>query len=146
MKRFVLDFLRRGFFSCGIGPLVLAVIYLILQHHNAIEKLTVNQVCTGIFSLAALSFMAGGINAIYQIERLPLMAAVSVHGAVLYLSYLATYLLNDWLERGIVPLLVFTGIFLVGYVTIWIVIYSVVKRNTGKLNESLKKKQSREEP
>ena len=146
MKRFVLDFLRRGLLSCGIGPLVLAFFYLILQHYNAIEFLTVNQVATGIFSLAALAFVAGGINTIYQIERLPLMAAVSVHGAVLYLGYLATYLLNDWLERGTVPILVFTAIFLVGYVTIWIVIYSVMKRNTGKLNESLKKKQSREEP
>ena len=141
MKKFILDFLRRGLVACGLGPIVLAVLYLILQQSAAIETLTVNQVCIGIFSLTALAFIAGGMNAVYQIERLPLMVAVLIHGVILYVSYLGTYLLNDWLEWGMTPILVFTGIFVVGYFTIWVVIYSIIKRNTEKLNESLKKRQ-----
>lgn len=141
MKKFILDFLRRGLVACGLGPIVLAVLYLILQQSAAIETLTVNQVCIGIFSLTALAFIAGGMNAVYQIERLPLMVAVLIHGVVLYISYLGTYLLNDWLKWGMTPILVFTGIFIVGYFTIWVVIYSIIKRNTEKLNESLKKRQ-----
>ena len=106
-----------------------------------IESLTVNEVCLGIFSLSALAFIAGGMNAIYQIEQLPLMVAILIHGAVLYLSYLATYLLNGWLERSVTPILVFSGIFALGYLVVWAVIYSIIKRNTKQLNELLKQKQ-----
>ena len=141
MKKNVLEFFRRGFVACGFGPIVLAVFYLILQHQAAIETLTVNQVCLGIFSLSALAFIAGGMNVVYQIERLPLMVAILLHGSVLYISYLVTYLLNDWLEWGAVPLLVFSGIFVLGYLVIWAIIYSIIKRNTKKLNEGLKQKQ-----
>lgn len=141
MKRFILDFVRRGLIACGIGPIVLAIVYLVLQQSANLQTLTVNQVCIGIFSLTALAFIAGGMNAIYQIERLPLMAAVTVHGVVLYVGYLVTYLLNDWLDLGVIPVIVFSVIFVVGYVVIWAIIYSVIKRNTDRINEILKKQQ-----
>lgn len=139
MKKIILDFIRRGLTVCGFGPLVLAILYLILKHTEAIETLTVDQVCLGIFSLSALAFIAGGLNILYQIERLPLMVAILIHGSVLYASYLVTYLLNDWLDLGIIPILVFSGIFIFGYLAIWIVIYSIIKRNTEKINALLTK-------
>ena len=74
------------------------------------------------------------------------MVAILIHGGVLYLSYLATYLANGWLERGATPILVFTGIFLLGYLAIWAIIYSVTKKRTAKINEMLKKKQERGHP
>ena len=141
MKKFILDFLRRGLIACGLGPIVLAFLYLIVQQSAAVETLTVNEVCIGIFSLTALAFIAGGMNAVYRIERLPLMVAILIHGGVLYISYLVTYLLNDWLEWGVAPILVFTGIFVVGYLIIWAVIYSIIKKKTARLNDILKKKQ-----
>ena len=113
MRKFVLEFLRRGFVACGMGPIILAILYLILQQTAAIDTLTVNQVCIGIFSITALAFIAGGMNAIYQIERLPLMVAILIHGGVLYVSYLGTYLLNDWLDWGVMPIIVFSAIFVV---------------------------------
>ena len=141
MKKFVLEFLRRGVIASGIGPIVLAIVYLILKQSAAIDTLTVNQVCVGIFPLSALAFIAGGMNAIYQVERLPLMTAILIHGGVLYIGYLGTYLLNDWLDFGVMPVIVFTAIFVVGYIVIWAIIYSIIRRNTAKLNEMLKKKQ-----
>ena len=141
MKKHVSEFFRRGFAACGIGPIVLAILYLILQQQGAVQALTVNQVCTGIFSLTALAFIAGGMNAIYQIEQLPLMVAILIHGCVLYISYLATYLLNDWLEWGILPILIFTGIFVFGYLAIWAIIYSIIKKRTETLNKRLRDSQ-----
>ena len=91
--------------------------------------------------MSALAFTAGGMNVIYQIEQLPLMVAILIHGGVLYVSYLTTYLFNDWLDWGTAPVLIFTGIFIVGYLLIWAVIYSMIKRNTVKLNNLLKQKQ-----
>ena len=141
MKKFVLEFVRRGFIATGLGPIVLAIVYLILKQSAAIDTLTVNQVCIGIFSLSALAFIAGGMNAIYQVERMPLMTAILIHGSVLYIGYLGTYLLNNWLDFGIIPIIVFTAIFVVGYIVIWAIIYSIIKRDTAKLNEMLKQKQ-----
>ena len=136
MKKHILGFLRRGLTACGFGPVILAILYRILQRQGVLVALTIDQVCLGI--LSALAFIAGGMNVVYQMERLPLMLAILIHGTVLYISYLITYLLNDWLERGMIPVLVFTGIFVVGYLAIWIIIFSVVRRRTAKLNEILK--------
>ena len=144
MKKNILDFFRRGFVACGFGPVVLAVLYLILQHKAEIEVLTVNQVCLGIFSLSALAFIAVGMNVIYQIERLPLMVAILIHGGVLYISYLVTYLLNNWLEWGTIPILVFSGIFILGYLMIWAIIYCIIRKRTERLNEILKQKKQSE--
>lgn len=140
MKKFMLEFLRRGAIASGIGPIVLAIIYMILHQVAEVETLTVNQVCIGIFSLTALAFIAGGMNALYQIDHLPLMPAILIHGSGLYLSYLGTYLLNDWLDFGIIPIIVFSAIFVVGYIVIWAIIYSIIKRNTEKLNRMLNQK------
>ena len=145
MKKNLLEFVRRGLVACGFGPLVLAVCFLIIQQQGLVETLSVSEVCLGIFSLSALAFIAGGMNVIYQVEQLPLMVAILIHGSVLYVSYLGTYLLNDWLEWGTTPILVFSGIFVAGYLVIWAIIYAVTKRNTEKINQMLKHKQQRAE-
>ena len=141
MKKTVLEFLRRGLAACGFGPFVLVVLYLILKRSVGLETLTVDQVCVGIVSLSVLAFAAGGMNAVYQIEQLPLAVAILIHGGVLYISYLGTYLVNGWLEWGITPVLVFTGIFVLGYLMIWAVIYFVTRRNTNRVNAVLREKQ-----
>lgn len=141
MKKHILEFVRRGLAAWGFGPLVLAVLFLVLKQQGLVETLTVEQVSMGIFSLSALAFIAGGMNFIYQIEQLPLMVAILIHGSVLYVSYLVTYLLNGWLEWGGVPIGVFSAIFVLGYLAIWAVIYAIIRRNTAKINKILKKKQ-----
>lgn len=141
MRKIILEFVRRGLAVCGFGPLVLAMLYLFLEKQGVIETLTAEQVSLGIVSLTALAFVAGGMNVVYQIERLPLMAAIFLHGGVLYASYLLTYLVNGWLEQGVTPILAFSGIFGLGYLVIWMVIYAVTKRRTARINEMLKQNQ-----
>ena len=145
MKKTLSAFFLRGLVASGVGPVILAVVYLILRRVAAVETLTVEQVCVGIFSLSVLAFLAGGMNVIYQIERLPLMVAILIHGGVLYVSYLLTYLVNGWLAWGAGPILVFSAVFVLGYLAIWAVIYSVTKRRTNQLNAILEEKQRRPE-
>ena len=140
MKQYIMEFLRRGLAAMGFGPLVLAVLYLLLP----VQTLTAWEVSLGILSLSALAFLAGGLNVLYQIERLPLMAAIGIHGGVLYAGYLATYLLNGWLDWGRLPVLVFTAIFAVGYLAIWAVIYAIILRRTAQVNALLRQKQQME--
>ncbi|MBQ1938361.1 MAG: DUF3021 family protein, partial [Bacteroidales bacterium] len=48
---------------------------------------------------------------------------------------------NDWLDFGALPIIVFSAVFVVGYIVIWAIIYSIIKSNAAKLNKMLKQKQ-----
>lgn len=145
MKNTVGEFIRRGLTACGFGPLILVAVYLVLQDQCDLQMVTVKEVCVGIVSLSVLAFIAGGMNILYQIERLPLTLAILIHGSVLYVSYLMTYLVNGWLERGMTPMLVFTGIFVLGYIAVWTIIFRTNKRRTSRLNAILQTKQGTQE-
>ena len=140
MKKLASEFFLRGLIAGGFGPIVLAVVYLILNLAVGVETLSVGQLCVGILSLYALAFVVGGLNVVYRIERLPLTFAILIHGGVLYVCYLITYLLNGWIENGVMPIIVFSLIFIIGFVSIWAVIFLVTKANTKKVNEALKQK------
>ena len=138
MKKFCLEFLKRGLLAAWGGPFILAIIYGILGANGTLTALTPSEVCKGILSITLMAFIAAGIQAIYQIERLPIISAILIHGAVLYLDYLIMYLMNDWIPRNFESLSIFTIIFIVGYVLIWVGIYLFTKRRTNNLNKKLK--------
>ena len=137
MRRFIGEFIRRGLTACGFGPMVLAVVYGVLQAGGVISTLRVNEVVLGILTAALLAFVAGGINAIYGIERLPLVPAILIHAVVLYMDYVVIYLVNNWMEAKVTPLLVFTGCFLLGFGLIWMTVYWLTKKSADRLNKKL---------
>ena len=141
MKKFLKDFCKRGMAFAWGGPVIMAIIWLCLQASGTVSELTVNQVALGIFSTTIMAFIAAGISVVYQMENLPKPFAVLIQASVLYIDYMGIYLLNGWLEWGITPILVFSFIFLLGYLAVWVFIYSVTKKNTARVNEVLKQKQ-----
>ena len=138
MKTFWKEFLLRGLICAAGGPLVLAIIYGILGATGTVESFSPNEVCTGIFTIILLAFIAAGMTAIYQTEHLPLPMMILLHGGALYIAYILTYLINGWLQKDLVPILVFTGIFLVGYALIWLIIFCVEKAKAEKINAMIK--------
>lgn len=138
MKKFWKEFLLRGLICAGGGPMVLAIIYGILGATGAVEALSPNEVCTGIVTITLLAFTAAGMTAIYQMEQFPLPIMILLHGGALYIAYILTYLINGWLQSSLLPILGFTGIFIVGYALIWLIIYSIEKAKAEKLNKLLK--------
>ena len=141
MRKFISNFALRGLVACGFGPVALAIIYIALYLGGVIETLPVTEVCVGIFSISALAFICGGMTAIYQVEKIHIMTAILLHGGVLYIAYLATYLLNNWLENGVIPFLIFTGFFIIGYIIIWIIIYAINRKRIKGINLTLKMRQ-----
>ncbi len=137
MKKFWKEFLLRGLLCAAGGPLVLAIIYGILGATGEVTQLSPNTVCMGILTIMLLAFIAAGMTAIYQMEQLPLPIMILLHGGALYIAYLLTYLINGWLLKQLIPILVFTGIFLAGYALIWVIVYCVEKTKTEKLNRKL---------
>lgn len=139
MKTFAKEFLLRGLMAAGGGPIVLAIIYGILGATGTVNSFSPYQVCMGILTVTLLAFIVAGMTAIYQLEQLPLASAIAIHGAGLYVAYILIYLLNGWLKRQLIPILVFTIVFIVGYAFIWGIIYSVTKSKTEHINKNLRK-------
>ena len=139
MKKFWKEFLFRGLICAAGGPMVLAVIYGILGATGTVEAFSPREVCTGIVTITLLAFIAAGMTAIYQMEQLPLPMMILLHGGGLYIAYILTYLINGWLQNSLIPILVFTGIFVAGYALVWLIIYCVEKNKADKLNKLLKR-------
>ena len=139
MKTFWKGFFLRGLICAAGGPVVLAIIYGITGAIGAVESLNPTSVCLEILTITMLAFIAAGMTAVYQQEQLPLPIMILAHGGALYIAYLLTYLINGWLEKDWIPILVFTGIFLVGYGLVWLIIYLVEKKKADKLNQMLQK-------
>ena len=87
-----------------------------------------------------MAFIAAGITVVYEIEKLPLFSAILLHGVALYADYILIYLLNGWLKSQLVPIAIFTGIFIVGFALIWLIIYRVTKSTADSLSQKLKEK------
>ncbi len=138
MKSFLKEFFKRGFISAWGGPFILAIIYYIVGRTENIENIPVNEASLGILSITLMAFIAGGITAIYQSEKLPLASSILIHAAVLYLDYLIMYLLNDWIPRSEIG--IFTAIFAAGFAIIWVIIYFFSKRKIDSLNKLCKEK------
>ena len=139
MKKYVLEFVKRGLMAASGGPLILAIIYGVLDATKTVTVLTPGEACMGIVSITVMAFIAAGITMIYQVESLPLPMAILIHGGVLYLDYLMIYLLNSWLPGNAVG--IFTIIFFAGFALVWLVIYLCIRVKTKKLNEKMKARQ-----
>ena len=136
MKKFIHEFIRRGLMAAAGGPVVLAIVYGILGATGAADSLTPGEACMGILSVTLKAFIAAGITAVYQVERLPIASAIAIHGGVLYLDYLIMYLLNSWIPKGGIGF--FTVIFIAGYALVWVCIYTSIKIKTERLNRKMR--------
>lgn len=139
MKKYVLEFVKRGLMAASGGPVILAIIYYVLGATGTVTAFTPNEVCLGILSITVMAFIIAGISMIYTVESLPLPMAILIHAGVLYLDYLLVYLLNSWLPRNAIG--TFTAIFAAGYALVWLVIYLCIRAKTKKLNEKLRTKE-----
>ena len=134
MKSFFKEFLKRGFISAWGGPFVLAIIYYCVGRFEGIENIPLNEVSIGIISITIMAFIAGGITAIYQNEKLPVVFSALIHAAALYIDYLIMYLLNDWIPKNGEAIGIFSAIFVLCYALIWLFIYLFSKNKIEKLN------------
>lgn len=140
MKKQILKFIQRGFIGAAFGPIVLAIIYWILGLTDTVESLSVNEVVLGIVSVSIMAFIAAGINIVYEIETLPLISKILIHGLGLYAAYAIAYLLNGWIDAGLIPFLVFTAIFVAGFAIIWLTVYLCIRKKTSEINKKLSSK------
>ena len=138
MRGFIKEFAKRGFVAFGFGPIIMAIVYFAIALAGVEDFLSLAQVGKQILLVSLMAFLAGGITAIYQIERLPLPYAILIQATVLYIDYIVVYLVNGWLKKSLLPIVIFTAIFVVSYAIVWIFVYAFSKRSARRLNEKLK--------
>lgn len=137
MKKYVIEFCKRGMMFAWGGPAILAAVYLGLEAAERVQTLTPGEVCKGILSVTLMAFIAAGVSVVYRVDRLPLTGAVLIQSVVLYLDYILIYLWNGWLEHSWTAILIFTLIFAVGYALIWLTIYLSTRSSIERLNRQL---------
>ena len=140
MKRFLKEFCKRGLIAFGFGPVIAAIVYLCIAWSGVEATLTLAEAGKQILLVSVMAFLAGGVSAVYQIERLPLPFAIFIHATVLYIDYLGVYLINGWLKNAIIPIIVFSVIFAVGFALVWLIVYIVTKKSAINLNSKLNTK------
>ncbi len=138
MKKYVADFIKRGLYAAAGGPIVLAIVYLILSGCGVVETLSATKIATEILTVTLMAFLASGVSVVYQIEKMSLLTATLVHFITLYIDYVLFYLMNGWLKGRAIDLMIFTLIYFGGYIVIWLIVYFAVKQNIKKLNRELK--------
>ena len=138
MKKYVLEFIKRGLMAASGGPIILAIVYGIIGATGEAGSFTPGEVSMGILTVTLMAFIAAGITIVYQMERLPLTSAIAIHAGGLYLDYLVMYLLNSWIPRDLIGIGIFTAIFAVGYGLVWVCIYFSIKVKTDRINRNLR--------
>lgn len=125
------DFMMRGLMASVGGPVILALVYRSLPA----QTLRVQEVCLGILTSALMAFIAGGVSVLYDLEKLPLLAATFLHAAVLFADYILIYLLNGWIKPA--QILLFTGIFFGGYFVVWLLVWQIIRMRVKRINRRM---------
>ena len=139
MNGYVKEFLRRGMMFGGFGPVVMGIVYLILQCTVEDFSLMGDEVFLGILSTYLLAFVHAGSSVFHQIEHWSIARSLLFQLICLYLAYTSCYLINSWLPFSPTVLAIFTGAFVLGYFAIVLVVAICVKATGKKLNQHLRR-------
>ncbi len=138
MNRYLKEFLHRGLVFAGFGPIVLGIIFFVLEKPLDDFSVSGGQILLGVVSTYILAFVQAGVSVFNQIEHWSLPKSLFCHFGMLYAVYVICYILNSWIpfEWGVIG--IFTAIFVVTYFVVWFTVYFIVKATGKKLNATLK--------
>lgn len=137
MKKMMKEFIFRGLIAAGFGPIVYGIVIFIIEVCGVNAMQDGSMILKAILSTYMMAFICAGASVIWQNERLGLGYSALIHGTVIYISYLITYLLNGWLDHDKIGQ--FSIIFISGYIIIWLIIFITEKLKAKKLNQQLNK-------
>ena len=137
MNKYVKEFLHRGLMFSGFGPIIAAIIYLVLSYSIKDFSLGGIEIFTAVLSTYILAFVHAGSSVFNQIEHWGIMKGLLWQLGLLYAAYLLCYLINSWLPFDIAVVAIFTSIFVATYLVIWGIVYLCTKGNAKKLSEKL---------
>lgn len=139
MNLYLKTFFHRGLIFGGFGPIIIGIVYAILQKTVSGFSLSGSEVLLAIISSYLLAFIQAGASVFNQIEHWPISKSLLCHFSTLYLAYTLCYLVNSWIPFKSEIIIIFTTIFIILYFVIWLTVYFSVKAVSKKLNKSIEK-------
>lgn len=137
MNKYLKSFLHRGLVFGGFGPIICAIVFLILSLTFDNFSLKGTEVFTAVISTYLLAFIQAGASIFNQIEEWPIAKSLFCHLGTLYAAYCSCYLINSWIPFDIKIILIFTAIFIAVYFIIWAVVFILVKSASKSFNSKL---------
>ena len=137
MKKFIIEFLKRGALFASLGPVILTIVYFFLNLNGVVETIPVSKMIAEIISSVILAFIAAGISAVYHVEKLQMGVAGLIQGAVLFADYIFFYLVMGCIPFRWDVILIFTAIFVAVFALIWLIVYLSIRNKIRKINEKL---------
>ena len=137
MNTYVKSFFHRGLIFGGFGPIVTGIVFLILSMTLNGVYLSGTELFWAILSTYILAFLQAGASVFNQIENWSLMKSLLCHFSTLFVAYTSCYLLNSWIPFDYRVILIFIGIFVAVYFTVWSIVYFSIKATSRKLNMKL---------
>jgi hypothetical protein len=137
MNKYLKEFFRRGLMFGGFGSLVAGIIYFVVSKTSPTFFLNGTEVFSAILSTYILAFLQAGATVFNQIENWSLMKSLLCHFSTLFVAYTSCYLLNSWIPFDYRVILIFIGIFVAVYFTVWSIVYFIIKTTSRKLNMKL---------
>lgn len=139
-KQYLKEFLHRGALFAGLGPVVVAIVHLIVGLATGDTAMTTMGFFQSTMAGYLLAFLVAGSSVFYQVEQWGLAKATLCHLIALYAAYLGAYLFGGWLRADFSTVAIFSAIFAGGYLVIWAVVVLSVKATAQKLNEKMGRK------
>lgn len=137
MNKYVKEFLHRGLVFGGFGPIVVSIILLIINAAGEAVTLTAKDYFTSTVSIYLLAFVHAGASVFNQIEHWSLPKSVFFHFSSLYIVYSLCYIINSWIPFEPKVLLIFTAVFVAGYIAVWLTVMVILKITTKEMNSRL---------
>ena len=138
MNKYVKEFLIRGFIFSGLGPIVLGIVFMILGFCNVELNLEGWQILLGIVSTYLIAFIQAGSSVFEQIEEWSSFKSAFIHLLSIYLIYLISYLVNNWIPFNWIVIMIFSGTVIVTFILIWLICYFVNRNYKKTLNSMIK--------
>lgn len=137
MNKYLKSFLQRGLAFGGFGPIIVGIVFTILQYTVEDFSLTGTEVLLAIISTYLIAFVQAGASVFNQIESWSTPKSLGFHLLTLYAAYVICYVANSWIPFEPMMILIFTAIFLAVYFVVWIIVYISVKAVSKKLNKKI---------
>ena len=141
MNPYVKTFLHRGLMFSGLGPIIAGIVYLSIELSGTRLNLTGVEIFLAILTTYIIAFVQAGSSVFNEIEKWGKAKSALFQMTSIYVVYVIGYLINRWIPLDYKIILIFTGIFVGGYLTILLTVYLITKKVSNKLNEKLKLKQ-----
>lgn len=137
MNKYLKSFLQRGIAFGGFGPVVTGIVLFIIDILGNEVLLNGTDILIMVISTYLLAFAQAGASIFNQIESWSIAKGLGIHFITLYIVYILCYSVNKWIPFQWQIIVIFTFVFALSYLTVWLSVYLITKSTSKRLNKTI---------